>query len=196
MQARLRILMAAVGLLLALTNGARAQQRLITFDDVPSGTVVNTTYSGVTFTGQGVPRSFFAPVQVTNLETPTNALDATLSTVLVTFSPATYGSGVRAFSFDVFGTFDSTGRAFGSTAAPVFLTDVFGNSRTFFVNETSSAGLHYDFGTSGIRSALLPADAYFDNISFQAVPEPNTARALGIAALIVGALAWRQKRRV
>ncbi len=189
---RLKVWLAAVGLLM-LTHGAQAQQRLLTFDDVPSGTVVNTTYSGVTFTGQGGP--FFTPVQVTDLETPTNALDATLSNVLVTFDPAVYGSGVRAFSFDVFGTFDLTGNAFGSTAAPVLLTDVFGNSSTFFVNQTSSVGLHYDFGANGLRSVLLPGDAYFDNISFQAVPEPNTARALGIAALLVGGLAWRQKRR-
>jgi len=191
---KLTSLIAAAGLL-ALPGLAHAAGTVkINFNDVQDGTTINTVYSplGVTFTGESV---FNQDIQATKASAfQTNALDATHGVVDILLDPATFAYGLKSIRFnslaDPFGagSIDTSFNFYDSKGGLVYSLDQF--DQTF--NQFVVVGNLMD-----VSKVVLPADAYYDDFTFQAasapVPEAGTAISFG-ALLTLGGMAVLRRR--
>ena len=189
-------LIAATAGLLVLPGLAQAQT--INFDDVQDGTVINTTYSplGITFTGE---TPFSQQVQATTDggAFTSNALDATNGVVDILLDPAKFAYGLS--SFQVLSLADPAG--YGSKSASFNFFDGQGALVYSFTgfDQTTNTGLGFSNAVlSGVQKIVLPADAYYDNFSFQAadapVPETGTAVSFGLLLAAGGLVLLGRKR--
>lgn len=189
-------LIAAAGLLVLPGLAHAAGTVKINFNEVQDGTVINTTYSslGVTFTGE---TPYNQDLQATT-DAPaftTNTLDATRGAVDIFLDPTAFAYGLN--SFRVTSLADPFGQGSISTAFSfydakgglVYSLDQFDQTQTQLV----AVG-----NLMGVSKIVLPADAYYDDFSFQAaaapVPEAGTAISFG-ALLTLGGLAVLRRRQ-
>ncbi len=193
---KLTSLIAAAGLL-ALPGLAHAAGTVkINFNDVQDGTTINTVYNplGVTFTGETV---FSQDVQATTDVNffKTNALDATRGAVDILLDPTVFAYGLKSIRFtslaDPFGagSIDTSFNFYDSKGGLVYSLDQFDQTATQLVAVGNLAG---------VSKVVLPADAYYDDFTFQAasapVPEAGTAISFG-ALLTLGGMAVLRRRR-
>ena len=189
-------LIATVGLL-ALPGLAHAAGTVeINFNEVQDGTVINTTYSslGVTFAGE---TSINHDIQATTDygAFSTNALDATGGVVDVFLDPAEFAYGLD--SFHVTSVADPAG--YGSTSTSFNFYDAKGGLVYSLDQFDQTTTKQVALGKlAGVSMIVLPADAYYDDFSFQAaaapVPEAGTAISFG-ALLTLGGLAILRRKR-
>lgn len=189
-------LIAAAGLLVLPGLAHAAGTVKINFNEVQDGTVINTTYSslGVTFTGE---TPYNQDLQATT-DAPaftTNTLDATRGAVDIFLDPTAFAYGLN--SFRVTSLADPFGQGSISTAFSfydakgglVYSLDQFDQTQTQLV----AVG-----NLMGVSKIVLPADAYYDDFSFQAaaapVPEAGTAISFG-ALLTLGGVAVLRRRQ-
>ena len=183
--------------LLALPGFAHAQTT-INFNDVQDGTVINSAYSalGITFAGE---TAFSHDVQATTDGGvfSSNALDATPGVVDIFFDPAQFAYGVGAFQ--VTSLADPAG--FGSTAAAFNFYDGSGALVYSFspFDQTATSTVVFGGLPGGIQKIVLPADAYYDNFSFQPagapVPEASSTVSLGLLLAAGGLVLLRRRRQ-
>lgn len=116
-------------------------------------------------------------------------------------------NGDAVFRIDFTNTIYFFSLDFGSVstlgASGIFAVD--GNNQVVqsaFVNTTGSSTLSLTLNQA-VKSIVITEGTYFDYVavdnvrfSFDAVPEPGTNVALGAGALVLGALAWKRRRRV
>ncbi len=188
-------LIAAAGLL-ALPSLAHAAGTVkINFNEVQDGTVINTTYSslGVTFSGETTYNQDLQATTDSGAFT-TNTLDATRGAVDIFLDPTAFAYGLNSFGVtslaDPFGQ-GSISTAFSfydSKGGLIYSLDQFDQTQTQLV----AVG-----NLMGVSKIVLPADAYYDDFSFQAaaapVPEAGTAISFG-ALLTLGGMAVLRRR--
>lgn len=189
-------LIAAAGLL-ALPGLAHAAGTVkINFNDVQDGTVINTVYSplGVTFAGE---TSYNQDLQATTDAGAfqTNALDATRGVVDIFLDPTAFAYGLNSFRVtslaDPFGqgSINTAFNFYDAKGGLVYSLDQFDQTQTQLV----AVG-----NLMNVSKIVLPADAYYDDFTFQAasapVPEAGTALTFG-ALLTLGGLAVLRRRR-
>jgi len=189
-------LIAAAGLLVLPGLAHAAGTVKINFNEVQDGTVINTTYSslGVTFTGE---TPYNQDLQATT-DAPaftTNTLDATRGAVDIFLDPTAFAYGLN--SFRVTSLADPFGQGSISTAFSfydakgglVYSLDQFDQTQTQLV----AVG-----NLMGVSKIVLPADAYYDDFSFQpaAAPVPEAGTAISFGALLtLGGLAVLRRRQ-
>jgi len=189
-------LIAAAGLLVLPGLAHAAGTVKINFNEVQDGTVINTTYSslGVTFTGE---TPYNQDLQATT-DAPaftTNTLDATRGAVDIFLDPTAFAYGLN--SFRVTSLADPFGQGSISTAFSfydakgglVYSLDQFDQTQTQLV----AVG-----NLMGVSKIVLPADAYYDDFSFQpaAAPVPEAGTAISFGALLtLGGVAVLRRRQ-
>jgi len=189
-------LIAAAGLLVLPGLAHAAGTVKINFNEVQDGTVINTTYSslGVTFTGE-TPYNHDLQATTDSGAFTTNTLDATRGAVDIFLDPTAFAYGLN--SFRVTSLADPFGQGSISTAFSfydakgglVYSLDQFDQTQTQLV----AVG-----NLLGVSKIVLPADAYYDDFTFQAaaapVPEAGTAISFG-ALLTLGGVAVLRRRQ-
>ena len=200
-----------VGATLVLAAGAAdATPIVLNFDEVTSGSAANDTATGLGLRfqlasllplldefGDPIPGSEayrpdpvpFDDVRVSdpnaraygNAPSPSNALDAIDQGILITFD-----APVDLLSFAV--TLDQSTFGFPGIFDIVFQNDV-GAALELLATAQSIPGFTASLAgpLTGIASIYLPSGAYYDNLSFEVVPEPGTAVLLGLGLAGLGA---------
>ena len=189
-------LIVAAGLL-ALPGLAHAAGTVeINFDEVQDGTVINTTYSplGVTFSGE-TPYNQDLQATVDGGVFSTNTLDATRGVVDIFLDPVAFAYGLNSFRVTSLadpagaGSISTSFSFYDSKGGLIYSLDQFDQT----TNQQVAVG-----NLLGVSKIILPADAYYDDFTFQAaaapVPEAGTAISLG-ALLTLGGLAVLRRRR-
>lgn len=189
-------LIAAAGLLVLPGLAHAAGTVKINFNEVQDGTVINTTYSslGVTFTGE-TPYNQDLQATTDSGAFTTNTLDATRGAVDIFLDPTAFAYGLN--SFRVTSLADPFGQGSISTAFSfydakgglVYSLDQFDQTQTQLV----AVG-----NLMGVSKIVLPADAYYDDFSFQpaAAPVPEAGTAISFGALLtLGGLAVLRRRQ-
>ena len=189
-------LIVAAGLL-ALPGLAHAAGTVeINFNEVQDGTVINTTYSplGVTFSGE-TPYNQDLQATVDGGVFSTNTLDATRGAVDIFLDPAAFAYGLNSFRVTSLadpagaGSISTSFSFYDSKGGLIYSLDQFDQT----TNQQVAVG-----NLVGVSKIILPADAYYDDFSFQAaaapVPEAGTAISFG-GLLILGGLAVLRRRQ-
>ena len=188
-------LIAASGLMALPCLAHAAGDVKINFNDVQDGTVINTVYSplGVSFTGE-TPYSHDVQATADAGAFKTNALDATNGLVDILLDPTAFVYGLKSIRFtslaDPFGqgSISTAFNFYNANGGLVYSLDQFDQTQTQLV----AVG-----NLIGVTKIVLPADAYYDDFTFQAasapVPEAGTAITFG-ALLTLGGLAVLRRR--
>ena len=212
-----RNVIAGATLVLA-ASAAQATPIVLNFDGVPSGSAANGVASGLGLHfdlasllplldafGDPIPGSEayrpdpepFDVVRVSdpnarfygNAPSPVNALDAIDQGVLITFD-----APVALSSFAV--TLDQSTFGFPGVFDIVFQNDVGAALRLL---PTSQSIPGFTASLSGaltqVASIYLPSGAYYDNLSFEVVPEPGSVVLLGLGLAGLGATRRGARRR-
>jgi len=191
------LLLVPAATLVLLTSALRASAGPVTttlnFDDTPAGTIVNTQYQslGITFQGE---TAFSHDVEVWDAASASgpNSLDGTFGAIDVSFT-SLFPDGITAFSIVSIGD-----PVFGSSGVSVKFLDskgnTIGNSPTY--DQTVTQTLSFT-NLSGVKTVVLPADVYYDNLSFTAVqasaPEPGTLLEVGLGLTAIAGLAFKRR---
>ena len=197
----------------ALAGALPARATLFTFDSVVSGTDANSlSQAGVTFQpgiftpdtdsfGSDIPGTEKWRVDGTapavtvdnpnlfgrgNAPSPNNALNALFQPVLVLFPTSTDVTGFTA-------TLDHD--TFGDAHLTVNFYDTNDNLLSSLPLDQTVPGFTFTSGAlNGLSKVVLPAGAFYDNVSFTAVPEVD-GRVLTAGLLLAGAALARRLRK-
>ena len=180
-----------------MASPALAQNISINFDDQYAGSDISTAYTaqGITFSSTnatGAAYTDFLPgADNTNANRGIDASsDFVAGNVTAALASDLYGT---AFGIDLV----SAPNGYGvSTGQFVTFYDAGGNQvGSVAVDQTVNSHISYTpTSASGyFTTVVLPADAYYDNLSIAAAPEPSAWAALATGALGIGLLARRRR---
>ena len=195
MQTRFLLPAALAALAVAgLGQAAHAQQRLINFDNVLTGTNIANTYSGfgVQLVGSEPQGAVFTTDTVAN--SLPNSIDATAGPITINLT-SLYGTGATAFSIDML----RDPQGFGSSNTAITFFNALGTQVGSIsnINQNAAASQTFTFSAAAFRTVVLPGDAYYDNLRLTpavGAPEPGTLALLAFGGVLplVGAAVRRR----